>query len=377
MKAFAEAGQKVVESMRSNSRENTTVVTTISANGATWAPTIIFKGQRLQPDWFAERNGPKDARYTCTDSSFMQGDVFIMYLKDFHKQLDDRGVLDGKPHILVLDGHASHVSYEFIKLAMDLNIILFKLPSHTSHITQPLDVVAFGTFKKEVTKVLQDYYHANGGLLPLKRDVPGVIAAAWQNSLTPERNKASFGGAGLWPVDMDRALTRLQGTAKRKEGPTGRPPLEDVPIAMTHEQLEEAIGERGLRQLKAGGHTITGLKVGTVMLGGLLTRRKRAKKLATLRGSLGLPDGGNINSEEFLAKVSWKRGLTWPWSRSGCSTRGGFARSPAGTLLVPGWTAADADTHCQRVAAYEARLDLFSTTLRVGQNKLQKSSVLP
>ncbi|CAB1096319.1 unnamed protein product [Ectocarpus sp. CCAP 1310/34] len=218
------------------------------------------------------------------------------------------------------------------------------------------------------------------------------------SSLTPERNKASFSGAGLWPVDMDRALTRLQGTAKRKEGPTGRPPLEDVPIAMIHEQLEEAIGERGLRQLKAGGHTITGLKVGTVMLGGLLTQRKRAKKLATSRGSLGLPDGGNINSEEFLAKVdakeradkveaeakaerergrarkrkeaaaaaaararqantggrrrrggrerSWKRGLTWPWSRSGCSTRGGFARSPAGTLLVPGWTAADADTRC-------------------------------
>ncbi|CAB1105818.1 unnamed protein product [Ectocarpus sp. CCAP 1310/34] len=63
MKAFAEAGQKVVESMRSNSRENTTVVTTISANGVTWAPITIFKGQRLQPDWFAERNCPRDARY--------------------------------------------------------------------------------------------------------------------------------------------------------------------------------------------------------------------------------------------------------------------------------------------------------------------------
>ncbi|CAB1119596.1 unnamed protein product [Ectocarpus sp. CCAP 1310/34] len=206
MKAFAEAGQKVVE--RSNSRENTTVVTTIGANGATWAPTIIFKGQRLQPDWFTERNGSKDARYTCTDSSFMQGDVFIKYFKDFHQQLDDRGLLDGKPHILVLDGHASHVSCE--------------------------------------------------------------------------------------------------GTTKRKEGPTGRPPLEDVPIAMTHEQLEEAIGERGRRQLKAGGHVITGLKVGTVMLGGLLTQRKRAKKLATSRGSFGLPDGGNITSEEVLAKADAK-----------------------------------------------------------------------
>ncbi|CAB1102532.1 unnamed protein product [Ectocarpus sp. CCAP 1310/34] len=368
MKAFAEAGQKVVESMRSNSRENTTVVT-ISANGATWARTTIFKGQRLQPDWFAERNGPKDARYTCTDTSFMQGDVFIKFLKDFHKQLDDRGVLDGKPHILVLDGHASHVSCEVIKLAMEVNIIHFQLPSHTLRITQLLDVVAFGTFKKEVTKVLQDYYHAGQRLQPdwfaerngpkdarytctdtsfmqgdvfikflkdfhkqlddrgvldgkphilvldghashvsceviklamevniihfqlpshtlritqlldvvafgtfkKEHDVPGVMAAAWQRSFTPERNKASFAGAGLWPVDMDRALTRLQGKAKRKEGPTGRPPLEDVPIAMTHEQLDEAIGERGLRQLKAGGHAITGLKVGTVMLGGLLT----------------------------------------------------------------------------------------------------------
>ncbi|CAM9186649.1 unnamed protein product [Pylaiella littoralis] len=41
-KAFAEPGQKVVGSMRSNSRENATVVATISADGHTWAPTIIF-----------------------------------------------------------------------------------------------------------------------------------------------------------------------------------------------------------------------------------------------------------------------------------------------------------------------------------------------
>ncbi|CAN0477754.1 unnamed protein product, partial [Ectocarpus sp. 12 AP-2014] len=109
-KAFAEAGQRVFASIRSNSREDTTVVTTISADGSTWAPTIIFKGQRLQPDWCAERNGPPDARYTCTDSSFMQGSVFINYFKDFHKQLRDRGLDDGKTHILLLDGHASHVS---------------------------------------------------------------------------------------------------------------------------------------------------------------------------------------------------------------------------------------------------------------------------
>ncbi|CAB1113168.1 unnamed protein product [Ectocarpus sp. CCAP 1310/34] len=163
-KAFAESGQKVVGSMRSNSRENITVVATISADGHTWAPTITFKRQRLQVDWFVERNGPEGARYTCTDSSFMQGDVFIAYLKDFHKQLGDRGLLDGKPHILLHDGHASHVSVEVIRLAMNLKIVLFQLPSHTSHITQPLDVVAFGRFKKSVPSVLASFYHISGGL---------------------------------------------------------------------------------------------------------------------------------------------------------------------------------------------------------------------
>ena len=80
--------------MRSNSRENVTVVTTISADGTTWKPTIIFKGQRMQADWMSEENGPPDARYTATDSSFMQGTVFLNYLKDFHKQLGERGLLD-------------------------------------------------------------------------------------------------------------------------------------------------------------------------------------------------------------------------------------------------------------------------------------------
>ncbi|CAN0288422.1 unnamed protein product, partial [Pylaiella littoralis] len=304
-KAFAESGQKVVGSMRSNLRENTTVVATISADGHTWAPTIIFKGQRLQADWFVERNGPEGAKYTCTDSSFMQGDVFIAYLKFFHKQLGDRGLLDGKPHILLLDGHASHVSVEVIRLAMNLKIILFQLPSHTSHITQPLDVVAFGRFKKSVTRVLASFYHNSGGLLPLKRDMPGVIADAWKVSFTPEINKSSFAGAGLWPVNKDRALGRLKGTAQKKERRDERPPLQDVPIAAPNEQLEKDIGERALRVLRGQGHTVTGIRVGTVLLGGLLTQRKRAK-MATSRGSLGLPDGGNITAPEFLDAVAEK-----------------------------------------------------------------------
>ena len=278
--------------MRSNSRENVTVVTTISADGTTWKPTIIFKGQRVQADWMSEENGPPNARYTATDSSFMQGTVFLNYLKDFHKQLGERGLLDGKPHVLVLDGHASHVCYGVIKLAIELDIVLFQVPSHTSHITQPLGVAAFGSFKKEVTKVLTAYPFKHGRTLPLKRDMAGVIGKAWKKSFSPDGNKASFAAAGLWPVDMDRAVGQLQGTGKKKLRPTDRPSLADVPIVASQKQLEEYLDERTLCRLRASGHSIQGLRVDTVMLGEVLRQRKRAKKLPITRTAAGVPDGG-------------------------------------------------------------------------------------
>ena len=206
-------------------------------------------------------------------------------------------VLDGKPHVLVLDGHASHVCYDVIKLAIELDIVLFQLPSHTSHITQPLDVAAFGSFKKEVTKVLTAYRFKHGGTLPLKCDMAGVIGEAWRKSFSLEQNKASFAGAGLWSVDMDRAVGRLQGTGKRKPRPIDRPPLADVPIVASQKQLEEYLGERTLRRLRASGHSIQVLRVGTVMLGGILRQRKHAKKLPITRAAAGVPDGGILASK--------------------------------------------------------------------------------
>ncbi|CAN0427610.1 unnamed protein product, partial [Hapterophycus canaliculatus] len=107
-----------------------------------------------------------------------------------HKQLGERNLLDGKPHVIVLDGHVLHVSLEVIKLAISLNIVLIQLPSHTSHITQPLDVAAFGCFKKELTKVLTAYPSKHGGAVPLKRNMASVIGEAWKTSFTPSLNNS-------------------------------------------------------------------------------------------------------------------------------------------------------------------------------------------
>ncbi|CAB1103498.1 unnamed protein product [Ectocarpus sp. CCAP 1310/34] len=218
-RVVAERGQPVVAQMRSTSRENCTIITTINAAGAVLAPTFIFKGQRFNGDWVADLNGPPGAFNDCTESSFMCGEVFIKYIKNFHKQLGDRNLLDGKPHVLVLDGHTSHVSLDVIKLVISLNIHLVQLPSHMSHITQPLDVAGFGCFKKELATVIQAFPARNGGALPRKRDMAGNQPSFLRRGGLV----AGVQGAGTQPA----AAPEEEGDGNRPLSPGGRPHRRD------------------------------------------------------------------------------------------------------------------------------------------------------
>jgi hypothetical protein len=59
-----------------------------------------------------------------------------------------RSILPNHRHLLILDGHISHVSVEVVKEAKRANLGLFTLPSYISHALQPLDVSVFKPFKQ-------------------------------------------------------------------------------------------------------------------------------------------------------------------------------------------------------------------------------------
>lgn len=89
--------------------------------------------------------------------------------------------------------------------------------------------------------MIEAFPSKNCGAVPRKCDMAGVIAGAWKTSLSMAINQAYFAEAGRWPVDKERALQRLQ-RSRRKTRDTDRPPLHDVPIAVSHDGLEELIG---------------------------------------------------------------------------------------------------------------------------------------
>lgn len=60
-----------------------------------------------------------------------------------HQWLCDNNKIDGKQEVILLDGHASHITLGAIKVPTASNLVIFQLLSHASHLTQPLDVCTF------------------------------------------------------------------------------------------------------------------------------------------------------------------------------------------------------------------------------------------
>ena len=96
--------------------------------------------------------------------------IFFNYLtKHFLQYVTTHGSED--PTLILCDGHRSHISLTLTEWARQHNIILFVLPPHSSHLTQPLDVGIFGPFKKMYSQECQKYMRLNHGINITKYDV--------------------------------------------------------------------------------------------------------------------------------------------------------------------------------------------------------------
>ena len=109
---------------------------------------------------------------------------------------------------MILDGHNSHVTPDFLAHAYLNNILILRLPPHTSHLLQPLDVGLFGPLKT----------HASAAMEPLiQAGVPRIRKEEWLSAYLKGREKAFrssniFGGwrgAGLNPWHPAKILEKL------------------------------------------------------------------------------------------------------------------------------------------------------------------------
>ena len=102
--------------------------------------------------------------------------------------------------LILYDGHKSHISLTLTEWAKQRNVILFVLPPHTSHITQPLDVGVFGPLKCLYDRECQAYLQKNPGISITKYEVARLTSKPYMKALSPENIVSAF--SEIWDISL-------------------------------------------------------------------------------------------------------------------------------------------------------------------------------
>ena len=137
----------------------------------------------------------------------------------------------GKCHLLLIDAHKSHVyNIRFILICKRFNIDVLAIPSHTSHIIQPLDSVSFANLKTAWNEELIDYLFHSVGLGFSKMEFFEVFVPAWKKSMTPQNIRAGFRETGICPFNPLMIHPSSLGPSEPTDN-LARPPCKQVVLA--------------------------------------------------------------------------------------------------------------------------------------------------
>ena len=128
-----------------------------------------------------------------------------------------------KHRLLIVDGHGSHLTMDFISYCDQEKIMLAVYPPHSTHTLQPLDVVCFKPLAQNYSNELTDHLHKSQGLVPMKKgDFFRLFWAAWVKTFTEKLIHSAFKSTGLSPWDPNVILSKF--APKSPEPPPVTPP---------------------------------------------------------------------------------------------------------------------------------------------------------
>ena len=129
---------------------------------------------------------------------------FSCWIDHFTFLKEKEGVLSlSLRHLLILDGHKSHVSLEVVEKARRKGLDMITLPSHTSHGLQPLDVSYFGPVKQHFRAFWNAWNIQHPTKACKKETLAQWMSLAVQKALTTSNIKSGFKACSIWPLNFD------------------------------------------------------------------------------------------------------------------------------------------------------------------------------
>lgn len=189
-----------------SNRHWSTVIEAISATGKCLNPLVVFKGKNVQQQWFPEdMDYLTNWNFTASDKGWTNNAIGLKWLEDIFIP-GSKTELPNEKRLLILDGHGSHATPDFMRLCVLHKIQLVYLPAHTSHVLQPLDISVFGplktVYRAEVN--LANHLHPNSPIG--KETFLSCYFRARKKALITDNAVAGWKGSGLWPLNIEKPL---------------------------------------------------------------------------------------------------------------------------------------------------------------------------
>lgn len=263
--------KKKAKQRERGTRQTTTVVPFTNGNGELIFAGYVTVGTRkdhVPPKTISDmvkanpailRNG-KDL-LVATPNAFVVGSVWRIFIAKIADNLDKyHGRGDKEWHLLIVDGHYSHLDPQSIVLAYSRRIAIVIIPPHSSAELQAQDVALFGPMKKEFASLVS-CAATDPEAPPVSKDwtveylsnaLHYVLAA---KGATPAgaHVRAGFAATGQWDytagkmVDEKRAATIVAAMEAREAAAQSKNILprkrKSEEIAVHYEREEEAEGK--------------------------------------------------------------------------------------------------------------------------------------
>ena len=208
-KVIAQIGRRNVPSVTSADKGKThTILACVSASGLVIPPFMVYPRKRPVPEKLREGAYPNTV-FHVSDNGWITKHLFFEWFKLFTQMIPP-----SRPVLLVLDGHGSHITIDVIEHARANEIHMLCLPSHTSHILQPLDVGVFKSFKSFFSKVFRQHMAKNPGCVITEDILASVVGDAFVQSHTPLNILGGFKKAGIYPFNPGEVSDRQLAPSK-------------------------------------------------------------------------------------------------------------------------------------------------------------------
>jgi hypothetical protein len=183
-------------------RTNVTVVECMSADGRCLDPMVIWPASTHRSNWTTYPT--PGWYYACSETEYTNSKISLEWLKRvFDPQTKE--CANQKPRVLTCDGFGTYETVEILEFCFDNNIILCRLPSHTSHKLQPCDLSAFAPLKNAYREQVERLERGGVGKIG-KEHFTALYCPARSTAFSKKNILAGWAKSGLYPFNPDRVL---------------------------------------------------------------------------------------------------------------------------------------------------------------------------